>query len=115
MPDWLDSFSAAIGVLLLWAVKFGPALLTGQALAKGWRSAWQLIPYCILLGAAARFMAMVFADGDILDPASYLADTLVATIVACAAYRFTLVRKIVAQYPWLYRRSSLFHWHRRDE
>jgi uncharacterized protein DUF6867 len=30
--------------------------------------------------------------------------------IALSAHRFTLARKMVAQYPWLYERSGLLNW-----
>ena len=103
----------------------GAGWLMGQALARGWRPAWQVVGYGLLLGLADRFLTFSLFDGALLAPLGYVIDTAVIVAVAligCGGvasgadayaligYRTTLAAKMVAQYPWLYRRAGPFGW-----
>jgi uncharacterized membrane protein YdcZ (DUF606 family) len=101
-----------IGVFLgLNVVVFGfAAMMTGQALAATWRSPWQGVFYCLLLGAANRFMDYALFGGALLSPGGYVVGTSALLIIFGFTYRATQARKMVAQYPWLYERSGLLSW-----
>lgn len=86
----------------------GAAYLTGQAVAKGWRPLWQLFVYVLLLGLGDRFLTWGLFGGRGLSPTGFIIDTAALAAIALLAYRITRVRKMVRQYPWLYRRSGLF-------
>lgn len=87
------------------------AFMTGQAIANTWRPAWQMIPYGLMLGFADRFLIWgLFDDTDGLSVTGYLIDTAFLLAVGFAAYRMTLARVMVKQYPWLYDRAGLFGW-----
>ncbi len=86
------------------------ALLTGQAVAKTWRPAWQVAAYALLLAAADRFLVFALFDGELLSIAGYVVDACLLGAVAAGAYKATRARKMVAQYPWRYRRAGLFGW-----
>ncbi len=88
----------------------GASWLTGQALARGWRPAWQMLPYGLLLGLADRFLTWSLFQGDLLTLAGYAIDTAVILAIGFVAYRLTLAGRMVAQYPWLYRRTGPFTW-----
>ncbi len=49
----------------------GAAAATGQALARNWRPAWQLVPYALLLAAGERFLLFALFDGTLLSPGGY--------------------------------------------
>jgi len=40
----------------------------------------------------------------------YLLNVIVLVPIASFAYRVTLARKMVAQYPWMYERAGLLSW-----
>lgn len=87
------------------------AFMTGQAIANTWRPPWQLIPYCLLLGLADRFLIWgLFDDTDGQSITGYLIDTAFLMLVGFGAYRMTLARVMVKQYPWQYERAGLFGW-----
>jgi len=86
------------------------AFMTGQALAVTWKPAWHALAYAVMLGFADRFLAFSLFDGPLLSLPAYLIDTAVLTAIALLAYRMAKVRKMVAQYPWLYERAGLFAW-----
>ena len=85
----------------------GAAIMTGQAVASTWRPAWQVVFYCLLLALVARFLTWSLFSGDLLSLTGYLVDAVVITAIGLFAYRVTRVRKMVGQYPWLYRRKGL--------
>jgi hypothetical protein len=95
-----------VGVVLF---GFG-AFMTGQALAQTWRPMAQLVPYTLLLAAAARFFTFALFDGRLLSVSGFLATWVVLLAICAAAYRMTRARRMVVQYPWLYERSGLFTW-----
>ncbi len=78
--------------------------MTGQSSAANWRPVWHLLLYCILLGAADRFLTFVLFGGNFLSPAGYLLDTAVITAVGLIGYWLTRVKKMVTQYPWIFER-----------
>ncbi len=87
------------------------AFITGQALASTWRPMWQMMPYGLMLGCADRFLVWgLFDHVDGLSVSGYLIDTAYLIVVGLAAYRLTLARRMVTQYPWLYERTGPFGW-----
>ncbi|MCW5772263.1 MAG: hypothetical protein KIT16_11550 [Rhodospirillaceae bacterium] len=97
---------AIIMVLGAWSI--------GRALAATWRRYWLAIPYTILFALAGRVVFWGLSGGDNFDffaafGAVYL-DVVVLVGVAGIAFRLTLTRKMLTQYPWLYVQSSPFGW-----
>ncbi len=88
----------------------GCAFMTGQALAATWRPMALVPPYALLLAAGTRFLAFALFGGPLLSLPAFLTDGTVLVAVALAAYRLTLARRMVMQYPWLYARSGPFGW-----
>jgi hypothetical protein len=86
----------------------GFAFMTGQALAGTWRPWWQVIPYTLLLGAADRFLGFALFGGDLLSLTGWLFDSAILVAIGLLSYRLTQVRRMAAQYPWLYIRTGLF-------
>jgi hypothetical protein len=94
------------------------AFLMARALSETWRPIWQCIAYCLLLGLTDQgFKAFFFAP----EPSSgtislrtfmldYAIDTAVLIGITLVTYRITRAQKMVAQYPWLYRRAGLLSW-----
>lgn len=104
----IDSIPVFIGVTVLFMG--GCAFMAGQALATTWRPAWQALPYALALGLADRFLGFALFGGDLLSLGGYVTDAAVLVAITFAAYRMTLARRMVTQYPWLYRRHGLFGW-----
>lgn len=92
------------------ALAVGAAWLTGQAIAESWRPAWQVLPSAILLTLADRFLAYALFAGSLLSGRAALVTLVVVLALALAAYRLRQVKKMVSQYPWLYRRAGPFGW-----
>ncbi len=86
------------------------AFMTGQALANTWKPLWHPLIYSILLGVVDRFLTFALFEGELLSVSGYLVDTAVLITISLFAFRMTQARKMVSQYPWLYRRAGLFGW-----
>lgn len=88
------------------------AYMTGQAVANTWKPYAQVLVYCALLGLVARFLIYGLFDGPLWSLPAYLFATLVLALIGSFAFRLTRARRMVRQYPWLYRRAGLFGWER---
>lgn len=91
----------------------GCAFMTGQAVALAWRPAGWVPVYGLLLGAGDRFLVYALFQGPLWSLPGYLGHTALLTAIALAAYRLTLARRMVSQYPWLYYRDGLWGWRER--
>ena len=105
--------SVGVFVGLTVIIAGGAAIMTGRALADGWKAPWQVVSACFGLTLAERFLVYALFDGDLLSPSGFLIDFVLLTALALLAWRVTLVRKMVSQYPWRYERASLFKYRER--
>jgi hypothetical protein len=95
-------------------VLFGAAAaMTGQALARNWRAAWQLLPYALLLAAGDRFLLYALFAAQLLSITGYLLAAAILLAIAGLAFRVTQAGRMCVQYPWLYQRAGLFSWRER--
>ena len=83
----------------------GAAIMTGRALADGWKPAWQVVAACFGLALADRFLVYALFGGELLSLSGFIIDFVVITALALIAHRLTLVHKMIAQYPWRYERA----------
>jgi hypothetical protein len=86
------------------------AFMTGQAVANTWKPYWQVVVYCALLGAVARFLIYGLFAGALWSLPGYLIGTALLILIGSFAFLSARARKMVLQYPWLYRRTGLFAW-----
>jgi hypothetical protein len=105
--------SIGVFVALTVIVAGGAAIMTGRALADGWKSSWHVLFACFGLTLADRFLVYALFGGEFLSPSGFLIDFVVIVALALLAHRVTLVRKMVNQYPWRYERISLFTYRER--
>lgn len=105
------SLAVFIGFTLIFTG--GAAILTGKAIADGWRPAAQVVFACFGLGLADRFLVYALFEGELLHLPGFLIHFVVITALALFAWRVTRAHKMVAQYPWKYERVSLFAWRER--
>ena len=96
------------------AIMGGAGWLTGQAVAATWRAPRHAVAGCVALGLADRFLVFALFDGALLSLTAFLVDTAVITGIGLIAWRITRVRRMVAQYPWLYEPVGLFFWRERS-
>lgn len=119
-----------VPLLALTLILFGgAACLMGNAIAETWRPWWQNVAYGCLLAVADQFLgfalfegpffvdSLVSSDAQPLGAAllEYLFDAVVLSAISLLAYRITLARKMVAQYPWLYERAGLLAWRAKNQ
>ena len=90
------------------------AFRTGEAVAEIWRPAWQAALAALGLTLADRFLAAALFDSPPLAPAAAVVAWAYLTAVTLLAWRATLARKMVNQYPWLYEPAGLLGWRARD-
>ncbi|HYZ27188.1 MAG TPA: hypothetical protein VE597_09795 [Geminicoccaceae bacterium] len=99
------SFGVFIGLTVI--IIGGGAIMTGRALADGWKSPLQVVFACFGLTLADRFLVYALFGGELLHLSGFLIDFAVIAAMALIAHRLTVVHKMVAQYPWRYERASL--------
>jgi hypothetical protein len=100
------SFGVFVGLTVI--IIGGAAVMTGRALADGWKSPLQVVFAGFGLALADRFLIYALFGGELLHLTGFLIDFAVITAMALLAYRLTVVHKMVAQYPWRYQRESLW-------
>lgn len=103
---------SSLGVFIgLTVVLFGGCgVMTGQALAEGWKSPAEVLTYSVLMGLGDRFLVYGLFGGPLLSLSGFVVHTLVIGAITFVSYRMALARRMVAQYPWLYERSGPFGW-----
>jgi hypothetical protein len=104
----IESLPVFIGLTVVFMG--GCAFMTGMALASTWRPMWQVVPYALGLGLADRFLCFALFQAELLSLPGYVLNGVVLLAISLAAYRLTKARRMVSQYPWLYRRTGLFGW-----
>ena len=93
----------------------GAAIMTGRALADGWKPAWQVVAACFGLALADRFLVYALFGGELLSLSGFIVDFALLTALGLIAHRLTMVHKMIAQYPWRYERASLWSYRERPE
>jgi hypothetical protein len=100
------SFGVFVGLTVV--IMGGAAIMTGRALADGWKPPWQVVFACFGVTLADRFLVYALFGGELLSLSGFVIDFIVITVMALVAHRLTVVHKMVAQYPWRYQRESLW-------
>ncbi|MCA0421979.1 MAG: hypothetical protein LCH61_01435 [Proteobacteria bacterium] len=104
---WLFIFvTIGIGGLAAWQ--------TGRAVASVWKPRWQLLFYCLLLGAAVRFTHFALFEGTLLSLHYYIVDTLIVTAIAFLGWRAARAGQMARQYEWLFTASGPIGWARKN-
>lgn len=116
MHDVLTSFLGTkpgvfLGVTVI--LMGGAAFLAGQSVANSWRPGWQVVIYSLFLAVAARFLINALFQGEAVL-SGFLLDWAVLTGIGLAAHRLTRVRRLAAQYPWLYERTGFWNYRKRS-
>ncbi|HEX9465490.1 MAG TPA: hypothetical protein VGB82_23045 [Alphaproteobacteria bacterium] len=104
------------GVFLgLTVLLFGlTAFRTGEAIAQIWGLPWQAALAAFGLAVADRLLAAALFDSPPLSATAAAAAWMYLTAVALFAWRATLARKMVRQYPWLYEPAGILGWRSRN-
>jgi len=91
----------------------GCAFMTGQAMAQSWKPVGLALPYALLLAAGDRFLAYGLFQEPLLTLPGFLFNGVVLLLILLLAFHLTRARRMITQYPWLYRRAGLFGWRER--
>ena len=105
----------AFGVFVLVTIILGggAAWLTGRAAAQTWRPVWQVVVYCLMLGAVVRFIHFSLFGGTLLSLQFYAVDTVFCIAFGLAGFRVARVAQMVRQYGWLNESLGVFRWRRK--
>lgn len=116
-------YEKSIYAFALITIVFGgaAAFMIGRAIAKGWKPFSQAVVFVLILGCAIRFLhwglfyGATFeswreAQGSLLSPHYYAADTVFLLAFAAVGFRLQRRSQMLRQYRWLYRKSGLLSW-----
>ena len=106
-----DAFGVFVLVTLI--LGGGAAWLTGRAAAQTWRPVWQVVFYCLLLGAAVRFIHYSLFGGTLLSLHFYAVDTALCILFGLAGFRIARAGQMVRQYGWINESLGRFRWRRK--
>jgi hypothetical protein len=109
---WEDNFLTFMVITVI--LGGGAALLSGRAMARGWRPFWHLIFFMLLLTCAVRFFHYALFGGALLSLRYFAVDAAVLIFCAATGFHLTRVKQMVTQYHWLYERHAVVFWRRRD-
>ena len=101
--SWTEFFGSF--VLFMWA-----GFMTGQAIAQTWRPWQNCLLYGVLLGIGMRLFAHMLFAAPLVSGLGFVVDAAGITAAMLLAYRITLARKMVRQYPWLYEPAGALSW-----
>ncbi|MGE6739961.1 DUF6867 family protein [Allorhizobium pseudoryzae] len=87
---------------------------TGRAVAEGWKELPLVVGYVLLLGVLMRFLHFSLFQGPFLSLGYYLIDVVLLLVVAIAGFRQRRTSQMVENYYWLYDRSSMFSWKKKN-
>ena len=111
MQDILfEEQSYGVFLLITLALGGGAAWASGRAVAKGWKSRFQIFGYTILLGFGVRFLHFALFGGTLLSLHYYLIDTAILVAIGLLGYQYQLASQMTQQYKWLFVRTGPFSW-----
>lgn len=88
----------------------GAAWFSGRALALGWRPTWMVVPATLGLALADRFFVWALFGGEFYPVAGTFSEFATLLVLGLLALRYTRARRMVQQYPWLYKRNGPLMW-----
>jgi hypothetical protein len=93
----------AVWVFLIVTVVLGgcAAWMAGRAVATAWSRWWMVVLYCLLIGAAVRFIHFSLFGATLLSPHYYAIDTAVALTFGFTGFRVTRTRQMARQYGFV--------------
>jgi len=104
---WTDTDNGLFVFVLLTILGAAAAMATGRALAKGWSSAWLIVPAMAVLSAAVRFLHFSLFQEDLASLHYYLVTLVILLVVAWIAYKSMRARQMATQYSWAYEKAGL--------
>jgi ABC-type polysaccharide/polyol phosphate export permease len=91
------------------------AWMTGRAIASTWRPYWHVVAYMIPFALVVRWVHFALFKGTMFSLHYFLVDLFVVLALATLGYRQVRVAQMTTQYRWLYERTGLFGWRRKEE
>ena len=88
----------------------GAAFMAGRGMAMKWRPVWMPLLAMVPLTLGLRFLHFALFQAQLTSLHYLITDGIVLVIFCLLGYRSTLASKMVAQYPWLYEKSSPLGW-----
>ncbi|WP_210255332.1 DUF6867 family protein [Ancylobacter pratisalsi] len=88
----------------------GAAWLSGQSMARTWRSYRQAVLYALLLGCVVRFFHFALFEGTLLSLHYFLTDTAFLVALTTLGFRAERANQMTTRYGWIYRRAGPFGW-----
>jgi len=107
-----DSFWVFVLVTII--LGGGAAWLSGRAVARTWRPAWQVFAYILILGCAVRFIHYSLFGGTLLSGHYYTVDTAVLMAFGFLGFRAARVAQMVTHYRWINEPAGPLRWRRRS-
>jgi hypothetical protein len=93
---------------------FWTAWRTGKAVAESWQEYPTVVIYTLLLGVVMRFLHYALFQGPFISPFFYVIDVVLLLVFSTAGFRVYRTRQMVSNYYWLYEKTSLFSWKKKD-
>ena len=91
------------------------AWMAGRAIALTWRSIWIAAVAMIPMGMAVRFVHFALFNETLLQPQTYVVETLLLIAAACLSFQRTRASQMVKQYYWLYEQNGPLGWRLRQD
>jgi hypothetical protein len=86
------------------------AWMSGRAIARTWKPAWQIVVYMLVLGLVVRFIHFALFEATLLTLHYYIVDTVILMAFGFAGWRYNRAAQMTTQYRWLYERTGPFGW-----
>ena len=93
----------------------GCAIMAGRGIALTWRSIGTAAIAMIPLGLAVRFVHFALFNEPLLQPQTYVIETILLIAAACLSFQRTRAQQMVRQYYWLYEPSGPLGWRLRQD
>jgi hypothetical protein len=83
---------------------------SGRATAQTWRPMLIMVPYCLMLGCAVRFMHFAVFGGTLISLHYFIVDTIFLAIAMLIGFRWQRSEQMSTQYSWLFDRRFPLGW-----
>jgi hypothetical protein len=88
--------------------------MAGRAIAMSWRPAGYAAGAMVLMGFALRFLHFALFEEPLLEPLTWVFETICLIAVALLSWRFARAGQMVQQYYWLYEPAGPLGWRLRQ-
>ncbi len=103
------TFVVITGLMMLCAV------LSGQNMAKNWRSMGKVVFFGIIIIVGHRFLLTTLRNAEFLNIFGILMSSLLIMSTSILTFMRDRAQKMVNQYPWELEKSGLFGWRKIEQ